>query len=114
MIAKPKKKSGKHALTKACEIPFSVKKIVFERDGGRCLFCGSRGLPEAHFIPRSRHGLGIPENIGTVCRECHDMFDKNASLRDEMEKDFRDHLEQFYPGFPDEDRIFKKWKGWAK
>ena len=39
--------------TKALSITPKVKKTVYERDGGRCVLCGSpHGLPEAHYIPR--------------------------------------------------------------
>ena len=63
--------------TKALEIPQKVKRIVFERDNGQCILCGAPGLPEAHFIPRSKGGLGIEQNIVTLCRECHRRFDQS-------------------------------------
>ena len=65
--------------TKALSITPKVKKTVYERDGGRCVLCGSpHGLPEAHYIPRSRGGLGIPENIVTLCRNCHRELDQTT------------------------------------
>ena len=63
--------------TKACAITMKVKKIVWERDEQRCIFCHTPyALPEAHVIPRSKGGLGIEENIITVCRECHNKLDQ--------------------------------------
>ena len=42
--------------TKALEIPQRVKKAVFERDGGACIWCAKRGEPNAHYkqqVPRT-------------------------------------------------------------
>lgn len=99
-----------HKLTKACAIPPKVKKIVFERDNGWCVLCGRPGLPEAHFIAKSRHGLGIPENIITLCRACHDQYDFH-DFDGKLEETLRAYLEEFYPGFPDSKRIYSKWEG---
>ena len=66
---------------KACDITQAVKKKVWERDGQRCIICGSHeAMPNAHYIPRSKGGLGIEENIVTLCHNCHHEFD-NTNLR---------------------------------
>lgn len=69
--------------TKACEIPMSVKQIVYERDKGLCIICGKAGVPNAHFIRRSAGGLGIEQNIVTLCPICHHNYD-NGNLRKEI------------------------------
>ena len=58
---------------RACDISQKVKAAVWERDGGCCVICGRRdtAAPNAHYIRRSRGGLGIAENIVTLCAECH-------------------------------------------
>ena len=67
--------------SKACDILQKVKEAVWERDGHRCIICHSRiAMPNAHFIPRSKGGLGIEENIVTLCTnfsecKCHYKFD---------------------------------------
>jgi len=62
--------------TKALEIPQKVKRAVWKRDGERCILCGSpHAAPEAHYVPRSAGGLGVEENIVTLCRSCHDAYD---------------------------------------
>ena len=64
----------KHKQTKATEISKIVKEAVWYRDGGKCIFCHkkvSMFYANAHFIPRSAGGLGIPENIFTACENCH-------------------------------------------
>ncbi len=69
-----RKKGKKHRQTKATKIPKWVKEIVWNRDGHKCISCG-RYVPKtcanAHFIKRSQGGLGIPENIVTLCPKCH-------------------------------------------
>lgn len=67
--------------TKALEIPYNVKRIVFERDNERCILCGMNGLPEAHYIPRSKGGLGVEQNVVTLCRECHRRFDQTTDRK---------------------------------
>lgn len=93
--------------TKALEISPKVKRIVWERDKW-CIFCGTPyALPEAHYIPRSASGLGIEQNIVTLCRDCHRRLDQ-TSERPQLLKQVKEHLERHYPNFKDSDRIYKK------
>lgn len=98
----------KHKETKATSIPNEVKLIVFSRDKGRCVICGAPGLPEAHFIRRSQGGLGIEQNIVTLCRPCHYEFDEGKKHREYKEK-IRAYLNEFYPDFNDYDRVYHKY-----
>lgn len=99
----------KKASTKACEISPEVKCAVAERDGGICVICGRNvGLPEGHYIPRSKLGMGIPENVVCICRECHDK--QHARGYGELvRRRMKEYLEEKYPGFPDEDRVYHKY-----
>ena len=98
--------------TKACEIPKEVKKAVYERDNERCLICG-RWVCEfyacAHFIPRSQGGLGIEQNILTLCSEDHRRYDE-SSHREEYKQFFRKYLQSKYPDWNEKDLIYDKWK----
>lgn len=96
-----------HKRTKACAIPKEVKLIVYERDLEKCIFCGAPGLPEAHVIPRSHGGLGIPQNIVTVCRKCHDKLD-NSTHRQRMLPEAVAYLKSFYPDWKKEDYVYDK------
>ena len=97
-----------HKRTKACAISKKAKEMVYKRDEGSCIFCGAPGLPEAHYIPRSHGGLGVPQNIVTVCRPCHDKMD-NSVQRQQMLQQAAEHLKRFYPGWNEQNLIFDKW-----
>lgn len=96
-----------HKRTKALSILAKVKQTVFERDQ-HCILCGKPGNPDAHFIARSQGGLGIEQNIVTLCLECHQAYD-NSYQRPFLRKHIKEYLERKYPGFPDEKRIYHKW-----
>lgn len=98
-----------HTRTRACAIPKEVKLIVYERDHERCIFCGAPGLPEAHVIPRSHGGLGVPQNIITVCRSCHDKLD-NSTDRQQMLDVAVAYLGSYYPDISQTDVIYQKWE----
>ena len=51
-----RKISNKRA--KACQISTEVRKIVFERDKGRCILCGRAGSPNSHYVKRSQRRNG--------------------------------------------------------
>lgn len=95
---------------RAHAIPPGVKRIVNARDGGICVYCGMPGLPEAHFIPRSRGGLGVPENILTLCRDCHKKFDHGGRYeREGMREFFADYLKNIYPDWDEEKLIYRRY-----
>lgn len=96
---------------KACAITASTKKKVFARDDGRCIICGRPGNPEAHYIRRSKGGLGIEQNIVTLCRPCHERFDQgNAEEVKEYRKLIKKYLESKYEGWNEEDLYYSKWR----
>lgn len=101
-----------HKQTKAARIPRAVKDAVHERDGGQCLICESpHGLPEAHFIRRSRGGLGVEENILTLCRKCHGEYDsRRQDESDEWYCFFKAYLMHHYPGWDEKNLIYDKWR----
>ena len=98
-----------HKRTRACAISKKTKEIVKKRDGECCIFCGAPGLPEAHVVPRSHGGLGIPQNIVTVCRPCHDKMD-NSLMRQQMLQQAAEHLKRFYWEWNEKDLIYDKWQ----
>ena len=94
--------------TIACSISPETRKIVEERDGHKCIFCGSfncRG--EAHYIRRSQGGLGIPENILCVCRNCHYQLDESQA-KALFRKKAEGYLKSIYPDWDEKKLVFKK------
>lgn len=96
-----------HKRTRACAISKETRKRVEERDGHCCIFCGRPGRGESHVIPRSHGGLGIEQNIITVCRPCHYNMDDTISRPFYLEL-ARQYLSGHYPGWNPQDLIYKK------
>lgn len=53
-------------------IPKKLRDAVFERDGQKCLRCGStRQLQADHIFPESKGGETTFENLQTLCKTCN-------------------------------------------
>lgn len=100
----------KSARSRATDIPKKVKEKVYERDNGCCVICGQRGMPNAHYISRARGGLGIEQNIVTLCHKCHYAYDfGNASERESCKYIIKEYLTSCYPNLNEKDLVYKKW-----
>lgn len=93
--------------SKATAITDKVKREVHSRDNGCCVICGKQANDPAHYISRANGGLGIPENIVCLCRECHHNTD-NSPARQTYLKQIKQYLDRHYPDFTDEERKYKK------
>jgi hypothetical protein len=96
--------------TKQTSISPEVKKKVHERDLGCCVVCGMPlpvGCSSAHIIPRSRGGLGIEQNIITLCQEHHYNYDFSVD-RLMLYDYFVEYLKKFYADWDRDKMIFKK------
>ena len=95
--------------SKACDISQSTKKKVWQRDDQRCVCCGSSSaMPNAHFISRAKGGMGIEENIVTLCANCHRCFD-HTDERPEYRNYIRAYLKTKYPNWNEESLVYRKW-----
>lgn len=96
--------------TRALEISARVKQRVWERDKERCVFCHSPyAAPEAHYIRRSQGGLGIEQNILTVCRRCHRRFDEGTrDERESMKRIAQAYLQKKYSGWNEIGLVYRK------
>lgn len=76
------------AQTKATSVTNKVRDTVLERDNNQCVSCGSRNnLTIAHvFINRSHGGLGVKENLATVCMQCHHEYDNGKKTEQEYRR----------------------------
>lgn len=98
-----------HKRTKAVAISPEVRAEVEERDNHCCIFCGRPGRGEAHLINRSQGGLGIPENIVTVCRPCHHQMDNGQATKLYRAK-AEEYLKSKYPEWDRSKLVFDKWR----
>ena len=95
--------------SRACDISKKVRDRVWERDGGKCIICGNHhAMPNSHYVRRSQGGLGIEENIVTMCLRCHSMWDGYID-REAMEAYIENYFKSHYPDWDREKLIYKKW-----
>lgn len=101
-----------HKRAKACDISQEVKVKVWERDKGCCIICGSpQAMPNAHYIRRSQGGLGIEQNVVTLCPDCHNEFDNGSGKCSQAIKEaVRDYLQSQYDDWNEKDLIYDKWR----
>jgi 5-methylcytosine-specific restriction endonuclease McrA len=103
--------------TKALEIPQKVKSKVAKRDSvdgwACCVLCGTPAptynpiaFSCCHYIARSQGGLGIEENIITLCPKCHREYDNEK--RDDYRPFLRSYLKSQYANFDEDKLVYKK------
>lgn len=99
---------------KACDISQAVKERVWDRDGGKCVICQNEVnvMPNAHYIPRSQGGLGIEENVVTLCtnfteKQCHRRYD-NSTERETLGEQIKAYLMKKYPGWDETKLYYRK------
>lgn len=96
--------------TKKTNIPEITRLAVARRDGGKCVICGNPNAePNAHIVPRSRGGLGVPENIITLCADCHYKFDQTP-LRSIYKELIAEYMEQRYTGWNENELVYRRDK----
>lgn len=96
-----------HRRTKALAISKAVKARVFERDGC-CILCGAhQGEPVAHYISRAQGGLGIEQNIVTLCPDCHRRYDQ-TDQRPLIRVMIGSYLKSKYPEWDEQKLYYRK------
>ena len=107
-----------HSRTKALGITIRVKEEVADRDSFDgwtcCILCGTPAPPynrlafsNAHYISRAQGGLGIEENILTLCPECHYRYDQTTDRA--MLKPFLGrYLKNIYPDWDESKLVYQK------
>lgn len=108
---------------KAREFSTKARKEIFMRDKGSCIFCSklyrmtetagiaTEIIQVMHYVPRSKNGLGIPQNGALGCVYHHQMMDNgNEGFRKEMLDIFREYLKSKYPDWNEEELTWNKWR----
>ena len=90
-----------------------TRRLVLSRDGVEdtpcCVYCGSNhNIELAHYIPRSRGGMGIAQNLVCLCSECHR---KQHNGDKDIEDFMRKYLMCLYDTWSESELIYDKWKG---
>mgnify|MGYP002770615752 FL=1 len=99
----------KHRETKATSIPSDVKRAVWTRDLHHCVLCGTPyAAPVAHYIGRAQGGLGVEQNIVTLCSACHQRYDNSAD-RETIRSILRSYLQAQYPDWDEASLIYHKY-----
>ena len=104
--------------TKALGITIRVKEEVAERDSidghPNCILCGLPAPPYnrlafscAHYINRAQGGLGIEENILTLCPDCHHRYDQTTD-RAMLKPFFGRYLKSHYPNWDESKLVYQK------
>lgn len=100
-----------HRETKSTKISGETKQIVWDRDAGRCVLCGSVSAgPHCHYVRRSHGGMGIEQNIWTGCNICHEKFDSESS-DGELHSIIKSYLKSWYENWDESQLIYKKYGG---
>lgn len=60
---------------------------AIERDGSICRACGSSERLNVHHVTYERTGEERPEDLTTLCRDCHELFHRNANASREHQPD---------------------------
>lgn len=104
--------------TKATSIPYRVKKAVWDRQMGMSLVSGKAiSISECccHYIPRSKGGLGIEENIIGLTHEEHMVFDNNLPGSHKYESQMigavaKKHLQASYDDWSEDKLVYRKFR----
>lgn len=60
------------ARTRIGHVSEGKRKFIYERDGGKCVYCESSGpLEPDHIVPRSKGGTDEISNLITACHACN-------------------------------------------
>lgn len=104
--------------TKALGISIRVKEEVADRDSFNgwtcCVLCGlpaptynRLAYSNAHYISRSNGGLGVEENILTLCPKCHRRYDSTED-RAKLKPFLGRYLKSHYPEWDESKLVYQK------
>lgn len=104
--------------SKMCEFSKTERQAIIDRDK-TCLFCRMGYAPSkeqgffhsiAHYVPRSKGGLGIRQNGVLLCQYHHGLMDNgNTGARLEMLGIVKEYLEEHYGTLDESKLMYNKW-----
>ena len=113
-----------HRMTKFTAIPAKVKAAVATgvciNGPATCILGGAPGAPNAHIIRRSQGGMGVEQNIVSLCGRCHYAFDEGLFIggleqfgftsQSDIREYIIDYIKGFYPDWTPESVTYRKWR----
>ena len=83
-----------------------------------CILCGAPGSPSCHVVRRSQGGMGVEQNLVTLCDACHKAFDEGTGIcqlerlgfcsRKQIEDYIVHYIKGFYPDWTPESVTYCK------
>lgn len=99
------------SMSKHTAIPKWVSVAVWKRDNECCIVCGSpHAMPNSHIVRRSQGGRGVPENIVTMCNDCHRKFDQRIDDEFHVRETTIAYIKSLYPEWTEESVTFRKYQ----
>lgn len=93
---------------KVCNASPAAKAEVIERDGGKCILCGDEeNICIEWFIPQTRLGLGIPQNMACFCHRCKFTRD-NKRFQQLINNAFKGYLKVYYNDWDETKIVYEK------
>ncbi len=95
----------------ACDVKNGIRNHVLDRDNNRCVVCGNTTwLQMAHvFVSRAHGGLGVPQNIATLCVVCHMSLDNGKASEANLVRELvQGYMMRKYPDLEIEKLKYKK------
>lgn len=94
--------------THALNIPKRVKDAVWQRDNHRCILCQStQAMPNAHVVPRAQGGLGVEQNVVTLCQNCHRKLDQTTQRKHLLQEVYA-YMQSKYPSWQAQHQVYRK------
>ena len=92
-------KQRKKTQAKKNYISKKVRAVVLQRDGDKCLLCGTRdGLMVGHIVSVNKGGTSEADNLQTLCASCYrsEKGHSEVDFRKPYEKEWCDHCRRYH------------------
>jgi len=75
----------------------NIRTYVLHRDKYTCQLCGKKNVPFQlhHIVPRSQNGKEHPDNLITLCSDCHVRVHSDAQLLKKLQRKIKSKIADF-------------------